>query len=117
VWARRARRGCRRIVDQDLLAADADDHVTAETDPCLPECVDHGGQVVDLDREVVLSSRCRHGFVGAWPGPPGPPPGGLSSSRRSRRVSMAKVGVGCIRSSKGRYRQRNAMAASTSTTM
>jgi hypothetical protein len=52
------------IVDQDLLAADADDHVTAETDPCLPECVDHGGQVVDLDREVVLSARCRHGFVG-----------------------------------------------------
>jgi hypothetical protein len=64
-----------RVIEQDLLAADAGDDVVAKVSSFLAECRDGGGKVGDFNAEVVPSSGVGRRAVGkAWP-PPGSPPG------------------------------------------
>src|SRR6266567_3097361 len=61
-----------RVLDQDLLPADAGDDVVTEPDAVVAQPGHGGSQVADLDHEPVpapgLRQRAvRHGLAAAWP--------------------------------------------------
>ena len=56
-----------RVVDQDLLAADAGHDVVAEVRARAAERVDERGEIVDLEREAVPAAGLRHACRPASP--------------------------------------------------
>src|ERR1700735_515244 len=56
----------RRVVNDDLLAADAGDDLVAEPDAASSQFLDRGSEVSDLDAEAVPASRLLHPAVGHW---------------------------------------------------
>src|SRR6185437_7364101 len=57
-------RVARRIVEQNLIAANAVDDLVPKVDALLLEAIDHRRQVVDFDLEAVPSARCGARTVG-----------------------------------------------------
>ena len=75
--------------------------------PAVAQLLDRRVEVVDLEREAVPAAGRGHRAVGhRLAAAAGPPPGALSTSRRSPRESIAKVGAGCMTSLKPRCRSR-----------
>ena len=102
-----------RILDEDLLAPDAGDDLVAESGALLAQ-PGHRSPRCPRPRAGSGSSPpgCGQCPVGHRRPPPGPPPGALSTRRRSPCESIAKVGAGCMSSwnpsfgSRSRLRRR-----------
>jgi hypothetical protein len=94
------------------LAAYADDDLIAEPTAAGTEQVDGGIDVFDLEHDAVPTARRGKRAVGHGLTPPAPPPGALSTRRRSPRSGIVNQGAVCPGSP-----QSKAIAVSTSPTM